>query len=95
MVTISKYVGEVIAGVEGNRPDDVEKIQILLNNNIYLLPNIKKLNPDKKIGPNTIAAIKAYQKDVIKMASPDGRVDPGGRTLKNFKLLHVLQGQQM
>lgn len=81
MIIISKSVGE--KGI--NSPFDVEKIQKLLNENLYLIPKIKKLVADKKVGKLTIGAIRAYQKDVLKMINPDGRVDPNGRTLKSLQ----------
>src|SRR5207249_3145567 len=31
-------------------------------------------------GPRTVAAIEAFQRRVVHLAQPDGRVDPGGRT---------------
>lgn len=85
MLVIRKYVGQKVAGREGNLPADVESVQKLLNENLYLLPNIKRLTVDKAVGKETIAAIKAYQKTVLKMAAPDGRIDPGGRTLASLQ----------
>lgn len=81
MIIISKSVGE--KGI--NAPFDVEKIQKLLNENLHLIPKIKKLVADKKVGKLTIGAIRVYQKDVLKMINPDGRVDPNGRTLKSLQ----------
>lgn len=72
-------------GKEGNLPGDVGNIQKLLNDNLHLLPNIKKLAVDNRIGKDTIAAISAYQKIVLKMSAPDGRIDPGGRTLASLQ----------
>ena len=48
------------------------------------MPKIKKLVVDKKVGKLTIAAIRTYQKDVVKIINPDGRVDANGRTLKSL-----------
>lgn len=68
-----------------NSPFDAEKIQKLLNDNLHLIPKIKKLVVDKKVGKLTIGAIREYQKNVVKMINPDGRVDPNGRTLKSLQ----------
>lgn len=81
MIIISNSVGE--KGI--NLPFDAEKIQKLLNENLHLMPKIKKLVVDKKIGKLTIIAIRTYQKNVLKMINPDGRVDPNGRTLKSLQ----------
>jgi hypothetical protein len=60
-----------------NRPDDVRLVQTLLIQN--------GLDPgpaDGALGPRTIAAIKEFQKRFAR--SPDGRVDPGGRTFQEL-----------
>jgi peptidoglycan hydrolase-like protein with peptidoglycan-binding domain len=36
---------------------------------------------DGKIGPRTLGLIKDFQKSVLKFGSPDGRVDPNGKTI--------------
>jgi hypothetical protein len=61
-----------------NFPDDVGKIQCLLNANGARPP----LVVDKIVGPKTIRAIRNFQSGF--MRTSDGRVDPGGRTLKNL-----------
>jgi type VI secretion system secreted protein VgrG len=81
MVDLTKSVGK--NGV--NSSADVEKVQTLLNANLHLLPAVKKLTVDKRVGALTIRAIEEYQKNVLKMAAPDGRVDPGGRTLQSLE----------
>jgi peptidoglycan hydrolase FlgJ len=88
MISISKPVG--ITTEKGcNSPAEVKKIQDILNKNLYLLPGIKKLIIDGKVGKNfeksnTITAIKEFQIKVVKMVKPDGRVDPNGNTLKKL-----------
>lgn len=62
-----------------NRPEDVRVVQELLNQ--HLRPPLQRLTVDGTAGPNTIAAIEVFQQRVFNMAHPDGRVDPGGRTL--------------
>jgi len=79
MSTISASVGRGGA----NHARDVRLIQELINRQlpIPLLP----LEVDGKIGPATIGAIEEYQRRVAHMAHPDGRVDPGGKTLQALR----------
>lgn len=81
MIVLTKSVGK--NGV--NSSADVEKVQMLLNANLHLLPGVKKLTVDKRVGTLTIKAIEEYQKNVLKVTAPDGRVDPGGRTLQSLE----------
>ena len=55
---------------------DVITVQNLLNK------KNAKLVVDGSCGPKTIAAITAFQKQVVKLAKPDGRIDVGGATWK-------------
>jgi peptidoglycan hydrolase-like protein with peptidoglycan-binding domain len=66
-----------------NRPADGMAVQTLLNKFIVpgKLPGVEPLTTDGKVGARTIAAIRAFQQRFLAMAKPDGRVDPGGRTL--------------
>ena len=69
-------------GVGGkNAQADGVIIQVLLNlNRPAALPPIAV---DGAVGaPGTAAAIKEFQARVMGQAAPDGRVDPGGGTLK-------------
>ena len=78
MRTITSSVGK--GGV--NRSQDVKTVQALLNDNLLLLPLSK---PMAVTGLPDIAlyrAIEDYQRCVLKMSLPDGRVDPHGRTLR-------------
>jgi hypothetical protein len=74
MGSISASVGR--NGV--NRPDDVRLVQELLNRRAGASQPL--LGVDGLIGPRTVAAIEAFQRNALGMAKPDGRVDPGGRT---------------
>jgi peptidoglycan hydrolase-like protein with peptidoglycan-binding domain len=53
-----------------NKPEDVKFVQRALG-----------LNEDGKCGPQTIGAIERFQKS-LGQAKPDGRIDPGGPTLR-------------
>src|ERR1044072_2266503 len=77
MADIIGSVGRAAA----NDPADVRLVQQLLNAHVKSL-GLPPLDEDRRIGPNTINAIRAYQKMVIGMAAPDGGIDVGGRTWK-------------
>lgn len=78
MVTIVASVGE-----RGrNRREDVLKIQKLLNRHLEEMGRVHPIAQDSDIGPITIRTIRRFQKRVVGMLNPDGRVDPGGQTLK-------------
>ncbi len=81
MIKITQSVGH--QGI--NTPDDVRKIQILINSNLHLLTHINKLEVDGQNGRLTESAIRAYQSKVMKMTHPDGRVDTHGKTLQNLE----------
>ena len=62
-----------------NSKPDVIIVQTLLNHS--RIPGIKDpIKVDGLIGNQSIARIEAFQKDIVAMAAPDGRVDPGGKT---------------
>ncbi len=83
-VGISNSVGE--GGV--NKFADVTLVQKLLN---IALKKLKESNlvfehfaplvEDGICGPKTKKAIVIFQRDVVKMKHPDGRIDPGGPTI--------------
>jgi peptidoglycan hydrolase-like protein with peptidoglycan-binding domain len=74
-ITISASVGEL--GV--NRHIDVVAVQLLLNR---AGGSPKPLLPDGISGPLTKAAIRAFQVRSLDPRLADGRVDPGGPTLR-------------
>ncbi|MES2442603.1 MAG: peptidoglycan-binding domain-containing protein [Pseudomonadota bacterium] len=77
MASISASVGS--GGV--NKVADVSAVQKLLNK--YLAAHDgPPLATGGTIDPGTLLAIQSYQKDVAGIASPDGRIDPGGKTWK-------------
>jgi len=75
--TISGSVGK--GGI--NKPQDVVTVQELINKNIKSIAPISPLKVDGKVGPKTISAIEAFQRKVVGIKMPDGRVDPGGITI--------------
>lgn len=78
MNVISASVGR--GGV--NRPEDVRRIQTLLNRHIR--PPQLPLSVNGQADPKTIAAITDFQRRVVKLRYPDGRVDPGGKTFRGL-----------
>lgn len=62
-----------------NAPDDVRRVQHLLN--AWAAATMRPLLVvDGRCGARTLAAIRDYQAQVVRLGEPDGRVDPGGRT---------------
>jgi putative chitinase len=78
---ISHSVGE--HGI--NNSVDVKIVQILLNENLGHLVPSAPLAIDGRIGSNTVNMIKEFQRRVLKLRIPDGKVDPGGQTLRNLR----------
>ena len=64
-----------------NQSADVRLVQELLNRQKAPAYTYGPVAVDGLIGPQTIGAITTYQKNVVKLSMPDGRVDPGGRTI--------------
>ena len=62
-----------------NRTDDVRLVQELLNRHIQ--PLQRPLVVDGIMSPRTIAAIEAFQRHVLDMRRPDGRIQPGDPTM--------------
>jgi uncharacterized protein (TIGR02594 family) len=78
MTTITASVGR--GGL--NRRSDVIAVQTLINKNLQRLPSLAPLVVDGVAGAMTMNAIEVFQRVVLKMSPSDGRVDPGGRTLR-------------
>lgn len=77
MASISASVGS--GGV--NKAADVSLVQKLLNQ--YLAAQEEPLLAvSGTIDPDTILTIQTYQHDVVGVQSPDGKIDPGGKTWK-------------
>jgi peptidoglycan hydrolase-like protein with peptidoglycan-binding domain len=66
-------------GVSNTNHGDVLLVQRLLNRHRGTLPPIGE---DGVVGPETIGAIEEFQKRAVGMSWPDGRVDPGGKTIR-------------
>lgn len=78
---MSRIEGSV--GQDGdNHESDVRLVQGLLNRQD--LTPLSKLAEDGRSGSQTIEAIRHFQGRNLGMQSPDGRVDPDGRTFKKL-----------
>ncbi|MDH5573497.1 MAG: pesticin C-terminus-like muramidase [Gammaproteobacteria bacterium] len=67
-----------------NLANDVKLIQATINT--YLRSTKQDcVAVDGDCGDKTIGAITAFQSKVVKLAAPDGRIDPGGTSLKKLK----------
>lgn len=75
-VTIGQAVGE---GAPNNVPD-VRVVQELLNQ--HLTTGTAPLPVNGVCDLQMIERIRAFQRSALQMRNPDGRVDPGGRTLQ-------------
>jgi hypothetical protein len=67
-----------------NFESDVRCIQSLINKKIHLLVPLMKLKVDGRCGPITIGLISEFQRRVLKMTKPDGRIDPHKTTFKRL-----------
>jgi hypothetical protein len=83
MARISASVGR--RGV--NRRPDVVTVKYLINAHIDSIRPIAPLMINGNSDQRLIEAIDAFQRQVAGMASPDGRVDPRGRTLRALNRL--------
>lgn len=73
-----------------NHPADVTLVQRLLNENLRLLTPLAPIPLSGKVDPLLLNAIESFQRRVVLMNRPDGRVDPGGRTFR--ALTAILRG---
>jgi hypothetical protein len=79
MDQIEGSVGQGGDNLEG----DVRVVQRLLNR--HDLSPLAALAEDGRVGSQTVEAIRHFQSRKLGMSSPDGRVDPGGRTLRALR----------
>ncbi|MFV8430946.1 N-acetylmuramidase domain-containing protein [Vibrio owensii] len=80
-IRISGSVGLGGKNVDG----DIRTVQRSINQLLGSLKGVKELKVDGKLGSRpenskTVGAIKAFQKKLVGMARPDGRIDVNGRS---------------
>lgn len=81
-------------GINGvNQRKDVRIIQAYLNHFTAWKKKIEPLKIDGYAGRKTFHAIKQFQLQAIGMKSPDGRVDPNGKTFR-YLTMYYNQEQQ-
>jgi putative chitinase len=68
-----------------NRFEDVKAIQVLLNLNRERSGVATAVAEDGVWGRQSQDAVTAFQRVVVGMSNPDGRVDPGGATLRELR----------
>jgi peptidoglycan hydrolase-like protein with peptidoglycan-binding domain len=71
-----------------NAHDDVQLVQIHLNKNAHIVSEIGRVPEDGILDERTQRAIIAFQRQIVRLSAPDGRVDPHGRTWR------MLTGEQ-
>jgi len=67
-----------------NLHDDVQIVQKLLNKNAHIVAEIGNLPEDGILDERTQRAIVAFQRRIVRLSSPDGRIDPHGRTWRTL-----------
>ena len=67
-----------------NKPTDAFIVQRLLNECKISFTGRGTLVPDGRPGKKTYNAIKEFQKTVVKMKVPDGRIDPAGNSFRKL-----------
>jgi len=77
MIDITRAVGNKSA----NLFVDVQKVQRLINTNLPRLMPFLALKVDGDCGPVSIGMILEFQYRVMGLKKPDGRVDPGKKTI--------------
>lgn len=79
-------------GIKGkNLASDIKTIQAALNKVLGLIKPTQKLSVDGSLGrvpekSKTVDAIVTFQKKVVGMLNPDGRIDPNGTTIRTLKV---------
>jgi hypothetical protein len=86
-LAIKQWVGQQAKSKSqkaGNHPYDVQTVQKLLAAAAKKLTNpaLEPKGTDGRITPATVAAITAFQRDVVKAKTLDGRIDANGRAWK-------------
>lgn len=77
-----------------NTSTDVRVVQLLLNKNINLLKPHLPLKVDGDCGPVTIGLIVEFQRRMMNMAKPDGKIDPGSPTFEKLIGTETTQGNR-
>jgi len=79
MAAITRLNGSVGQGGR-NDHDDVLLVQRLLNKNLHIMGLLSPVPEDGNLDAATEEAIVTFQRAVVHLGTPDGRVDPHGKT---------------
>jgi len=85
------YIKSSVGQGGKNNLNDVQFIQAALKNLAEEDFRLKTLVVDGKYGKKTGDAIRNYQRLIVKLQAPDGRIDPNGRSEKTLisKLIEI------
>lgn len=86
-------IGSSVGNNATNNENDVLTIQSLLNKCIHRLSPIRRLKADGDCGPLTVGVIIEFQRRIMNFKTPDGRIDPGGKSLDKMNELAAENGQ--
>lgn len=72
-----------------NKAEDIKAVQTALNKILHLIPPTQKVIVNGSLGSvpansNTVKAIKAFQRQILRYAAPDGKIDLNGKTHKKI-----------
>lgn len=87
-MTVAKKLTGSVGKNAKNASVDVKIVKTLLNSAVYLTGS-NLLTVNEIMDAATISAIEKTQKAVLKFARPDGRVDPGGKTIKALNEINM------
>lgn len=85
----SLYISQSV-GVGGkNSPNDIKAVQTALNALLHLIPPTGKLIVDGKLGSKptvskTVNAITLFQKEIVGLTRPDGKIEVNGKSHKKI-----------
>lgn len=97
MTTITAPVGRrgsLAQQVEINRAGDVSSVQMLLNHHAQSSGLAHPLPVTGVCDEATLRGIETFQRQAVGLRHPDGRVDPGGRTLAALDLPPAVLAEQ-
>lgn len=83
--SVSREIRGSVGRRGANARSDVKVVQELLNRSVEVMVPYRSLVVDGRSGPRTEEAIMHYQRRAVGLRQPDGRVDPGGQTIRALR----------
>lgn len=77
---MAKYIDASVGAGAKNNKDDVKLVQAMLNLHADMDRRLAHLGVDGDAGDKTKKAIVVFQRLIVKLRVPDGRIDAGGRS---------------